>query len=456
MSTTPPDITARTCYRPRRERLVLGLLTAALAGLVVHHTLTLPMPKSLLVAAPRQTRVSVDASMSLEKTLLERFAREHGVNLTFVYTDTPEEALDLVEQGRAQVGLALGVAPAGMNAREQRAGGQAPRIAFGPEYDRQPIYAVDWDEGYSPPDHTTGALDELLRIAASFSQSPRQAPALPLDALHLLLPFLSVVRDAAPTQHEASYRFVWRTDVPRLDAAMRGFWVQVLADGSLAALRERTLGFLPEDPDPFEMELLRRTLALHVPAHTRTILRAARKWKLDPYLLMAVIHQESRFNPGAVSATGVRGLMQMTGDTLEELGVQDPGDPSEVINAGARYLDTLRTQFVQMGYGGEEAMLLALAAFNVGQGHVQDAIDLTRGKGGAAQSALPGWLGVREALPSLGSLAVAQQTRYGLCRGTEAVDFVDKVRYFAFAFRGLVLTSVQGDELSGLRLAEAD
>jgi len=452
MSTTPPDNLAAAQRGKGRERLVLGLLTTALAGLVVHYTLTLPMPKSLVVAAPRQTRVSADASMSLEKTLLERFARDHGVNLTFVFTDSPEDALDLVENGGAQIGLAMGVAPEDISAREVTAEDKAARIAFGPEYDRQPIYAVDWNEGYDPPEQATGALGELLRIAASFSTNPRLAPALPLDALHLLLPFVAQVRDTAPTRHVASYRFVWRTDVPHLDHAMHKFWDKVQADGSLPALRERTLGFLPESPDPFEMEILRRTLADDLPPLHKTIVRAARKWHLDPSLLMAVIHQESRFNPDAVSVTGVRGLMQMTGDTLTELGVQNPDDAREVIFAGARYLDMLRTQFVDLGYGPEDAMLLALASFNVGQGHVQDAIALTRGGG----QALPSWLSVRQALPRLEMTSVAQQTRYGLCRGTEAVDFVDKVRYFTYAIRGLVLAGAQGDELSGLRLALAD
>ncbi len=451
MSTTPPDNTTPAGRSFRRDRLILGLLTAALAGLVVHHTLTLPMPKSLVVAAPRQTRITGDASMSFEKALLERFAREHGVNLTFVLTDTPEEALDLVEGGRAQIGLALGVAPREVSAHDAKYSKKNSKIAFGPEYDRQPICAIDWNEGFAPPENASGALGELLRVAASFSASPRQAPALPLDALHLLLPFVSEVRDTAPTRHEASYRFVWRTDVPRLDKAMRNFWTEVLADDSLENLHERTLGFFPADPDPVEMELLRRTLALNVPEHRKTIERAARKWRLDPYLLTAVIHQESRFDPGAVSATGVRGLMQMTGPTLEELGVKDPGNAAEVINAGARYLDTLRGQFVEMGYNAEDAMLLALAAFNVGQGHVQDAIDLLRDDGG-----LPTWLGVRQALPLLANVNVAQQTRYGLCRGAEAVEFVDKVRYFTFAIRGLVLASAEGDKFSGLRLALAD
>ncbi|SNS02513.1 membrane-bound lytic murein transglycosylase F [Humidesulfovibrio mexicanus] len=452
MSTTLPDKTPRAALTSRRERLVLGLLTAALAGLVVQHTLTLPMPGTLVVAAPRQTRVTADASMSFEKTLLERFAREQGVELTLVLTDTPEQALEMVEDGRAQLGLALGVAPHELSAHEAKAARRKLKIAYGPEYDRQPIYAVDWAEGYAPPEDASGALDELLRVAQAFSSSPRQAPALPLDALHLLLPFVSEVRDAAPTRREASYRFVWRTDVPRLDAAMRAFWNEVETDGSLAALQERTMGFLPADPDPFEMEMLRRTLAFSVPEHRKIIERAARKWRLDPCLLTAVIHQESRFDPAAVSATGVRGLMQMTTATLEELGVQDPENPTETILAGARYLNALRAQFVDMGYGPNDAMLLALASFNVGLGHVQDAIDLMR----EDENDLPSWLGVRAALPLLARADVASATRHGACRGAEAVDFVDKVRYFTFAIRGLVLASAQGNELPGLRLALAD
>lgn len=451
MSTTPPDKRAAARPAPARERLVLGLLATALAGLVVHHTLTLPLPKTLTVAAPRQTRVSLDASMSFEKSLLERFAREHGVALNFVFTETPEDAMDMVEHGQAQVGLALGVAPAEVSARDQQQAKKRLRMAYGPIYDRQKIYAVDWDEGYAPPEMATGALDELLRVAASFSESPRQAPALPLDALHMLLPFVSQVRDAAPTEHVATYRFVWRTDVPRLDKSMRSFWDSVQADGTLSQLRERTLGFLPEDPDPFEMELLRRVVASQVPRLRTVINRAAARWDLDPYLLAAVIHQESRFNPAAVSATGVRGIMQMTGDTLTELGVKNPGDTAEVIEAGARYLSTLRGQFMQMGYGVDDAMWLALASFNLGQGHVADAIELTRGAG-----ELPAWEGVRRELPRLAQPAVALKTRYGLCRGAEAVDFVDKVRYFAFAIRGLVLASAQGNQLPGLRLALAD
>ncbi len=462
MSTIAQDKALGWARQFRRERIIMGLLSLALFGLVINYIRTVPLPRVLVVAAPLQARMSGTSGFSPEQELLERFRQVYGVEVRLVLTRTPEEVLEMVEQGKAQIGLALGVAPSEADRKEDADAGQKPRLAYGPEYDRQPIYTVDWNEGFLPTGTNGPAMDELLRVAASFSQDPVLAPALPLDALHLLLPFLPEVRDVAPTGREAGYRFVWRTDVPRLDKAMRSFWKQLAADGTLPALRERTMGFLPDDPDPFEMEMLRRTLALYVPPHAGTITKASRKWRLDPILLTAVIHQESHFNPGAVSATGVRGLMQMTGDTMERLGVQNPNDDAEVITAGARYLDMLREHFIELGYGRDEAMLFGLAAFNIGQGHVEDAIGLAQGglaRDGRVQdgrAGLPAWTAVRRVLPTLASLDVAKNTHHGLCRGAEAVEFVDKVRYFAYAIKGLIhQVGAQRDELSGLRLALA-
>lgn len=454
MSTTGQSAPPHTCLATKRERLVLGVLSLALAGLIIHYALSLPLPETLIVAAPRQARITGEHGP--ERELLRRFAQQHGVRVELVYTDTPEQAVDLVELGRAHVGLALGVAPQ-ENATEAQAPPanstrQSRKVAYGPQYDTQPIYAVDWETSYRPGQPPSLALDELLRVAQSFSHDPDEAPALPLDSLLMLIPLLPEVRDTAPTGQSASYRFLWRTDVPRLDEAMRAFWQGAKEDGTLAALREHTLGYLPEDPDPVEMELLRRTLTQNAQPLAPAIRKAARKWKIDPFILMAVIHQESHFNPNAVSATGVRGLMQMTSTTLEHLDVQNPEDNAEVIAAGARYLAILREGFAEMGYGEDDAQYLALAAFNVGQGHVLDAISLARGE----NAMLPDWLRVRGTLPKLADVEIARKTRYGLCRGFEAVDFVDKVRYFSYAIKGLVVSGgTQGDKLPGLHLALA-
>ena len=96
---------------------------------------------------------------------------------------------------------------------------------------------------------------------------------------------------------------------------------------------------------------------------TQLIQSAAAKYSLDPSLLRAVIMQESGGDPAAVSAKGAQGLMQLMPATASSLGVSDPLDPGQNVDAGARYLSGLLNQ-----YGGDTS--LALAAYNAGPGAV--------------------------------------------------------------------------------------
>lgn len=103
---------------------------------------------------------------------------------------------------------------------------------------------------------------------------------------------------------------------------------------------------------------------IEAPANLRPALaEAAVKHDVPVRLLEAVAKKESNFNPRAVSPVGAQGLMQIMPITQRHLGVSNPFDPSESLDAGAKYLRENLDR-----YKGDVA--LALAAYNAGPGNV--------------------------------------------------------------------------------------
>jgi soluble lytic murein transglycosylase-like protein len=96
-----------------------------------------------------------------------------------------------------------------------------------------------------------------------------------------------------------------------------------------------------------------------VSTYDHWIRAACRRHALDPALVKAVIHAESRFDPQAVSPRGAVGLMQIDPVTVRELGIKDPFNPKHNIDGGVRYLKGLLETF-------EGDQKLALAAYNAG------------------------------------------------------------------------------------------
>lgn len=98
-----------------------------------------------------------------------------------------------------------------------------------------------------------------------------------------------------------------------------------------------------------------------------TIASASAQWGLDPGFVTSVARAESGLNPNAVSPAGAKGIMQLMDATAAMLGVSNPFDPVQNINAGVKYLAQLLNQFT-----GDAAK--ALAAYNWGPGNVAKAV----------------------------------------------------------------------------------
>ena len=99
--------------------------------------------------------------------------------------------------------------------------------------------------------------------------------------------------------------------------------------------------------------------------YAKAMVEIARANDISPHLLEAVVWQESRWNPGAISRAGAIGLAQLMPGTARDLGV-DPRDPIQNLSGGARYL---RQQLNRFDGNVEKA----LAAYNAGPGRVMTA-----------------------------------------------------------------------------------
>ena len=213
-------------------------------------------------------------------------------------------------------------------------------------------------------------------------------------------------------------------DNSRLQAYIEDFFARLEADGTLDRLQElqfgHTEGFSRISSHTFNLNM-RTTL----PQYKELIQQVADEYQLDWQLLAAIAYQESHWDPLATSPTGVRGMMMLTQPTARELGIENRLDPLQSLRGGARYLKDLRRRLPK-GIREPDRTWFALAAYNIGLGHLEDARVLTQRQGGDPDR----WEHVRERLPLLQKSAHYKTTRYGYARGVEAATYVRNIRHY--------------------------
>ena len=206
--------------------------------------------------------------------------------------------------------------------------------------------------------------------------------------------------------------------------AVRNFQDQLSISGDLAELIEYFYGYT----DYFDYVDSRKFVdrfGSRLPPLIPLFRDAASKYNYDWRLLAAMSYQESHWNRRARSPTGVRGLMMLTLTTARRVDVQNRMDPAESVDGGARYLRELQDRLPDR-ITGQDRTWLALAAYNVGMGHLEDARVLTQKRGGDPDR----WEDVKETLPLLSRKKWYKQTRYGYARGIEPVRYVNNIRKY--------------------------
>jgi len=258
-------------------------------------------------------------------------------------------------------------------------------------------------------DVDTGSADYAITDAREFSYARHLYPKVLVGfALPDTRPVQWMVRKGATALLEAVDQFFGAL-------AQSGELTQVVQDASGDTRR-----FEYEESREFQTHVADR-----LPRYRSWFEQAAAQVGIDWRLLAAIGYQESKWDPRAASEEGAEGLMMLTADTAQAMGISDRDDPQQSIFAGARYLAQVR-QMIPERIPEPDRTWLTIAAYNVGFGHLEDARIITQALGKDPDS----WAEVREQLPLLAQGRWYARAKRGYARGWEPVQFVDRIQRF--------------------------
>lgn len=404
-----------------------------------------------LVVATRNSATTYyegrDGMTGLEYELVQRFAQELGVKVRFVVPKNFDETLPMVVDHQVHF------AAAGLTVTQKR----KTQVRFTPGYQKITQQLI-FRNGMPRPEKVEDTVPGIFEIIAGSSHEEElirrreQIPDLQWTArrdisseglLYLVreqvidytvadsnevdlsqryYPELLVAFNLTQPE-DLAWAFPHSEDSSLYDAAC-DFLQHMKTSGQLAELIERfygnsgRLGFV--DTNTFKLHVLQRLPFYMAYYHT-----AAEISGIDWKLLAAIGYQESHWDPDAVSPTGVRGIMMLTVPAAQEVGITDRTDPEQSIIGGARYMQIVESAIPDR-IEEPDRMWLALAAYNVGLGHLEDARILAQRKGDNPDK----WSDVKRYLPLLSRESYFTTLQHGYARGQEPVDYVDNIRSY--------------------------
>lgn len=383
----------------------------------------------------------------LEYDLVMLFADQLGVKVKFETPSTFDEILNRISNGKADI------AAAGLTITEQR----TQKMRFAPAY-HEITEQLIYRSGTRRPNNISSLTHGIIEVAKSTSHIDsltylmRDTPDLTwnvnneLDTEGLLYLVNEGLIDY--TVADSNQAILIRRFYPKLNIAfdiseprqlawalspsddsslydeVERFFKRIKKDKTLDQLIEKHYGHTSSLSYIGNCKF-RQQQKSRLPLYRNYFNSAAMQYNIDWRLLAAIGYQESHWLDKAVSPTGVEGIMMLTNDTAADLGIKDRTDPVQSITGGAQYFQQ-RIQTIPEQIPEPDRTWFALASYNVGLGHLEDARALTKKQGGNPDK----WMDVKQRLPLLTQEKWHQQTKHGYARGEEPVEFVENIRSY--------------------------
>jgi len=382
---------------------------------------------------------SREGFIGVEYDMVKAFADSIGVKARFVVKEDVTDIFDAISKREADF------AAAGLTRTQER----ESKFLFGPSYQsvsqqlvcrrggKRPKKIEDLQNVKINVSANSSYVEQLKKIKANHSEIEDTDTETLLKDVWLkkvdctiadsnivainrrYFPELSVRFDLAKPEPLA---WVMAREDDELQDLVNTWFEGYVESGELDEIMHRYYGYI-EKFDYVDARAFQRKIKSHLPRYKAIFKRAALKYDLDWTLLAAQSYQESHWRARAKSPTGVRGMMMLTLTTAKELGIENRLDPKASILGGASYLNKLRKRIPETVKEPDRTWI-ALAAYNVGMGHIWDARKLAKELNKNPDL----WQEFSTVLPLLAKKKYYKNLKYGYARGGEPVDYVKNIR----------------------------
>ncbi len=401
----------------------------------------------VLLNAPSVYYIGSDGPQGFEYDLLKAYADSISVDLNITTAYTVKEAIELSKNPNIHItsaGLSktpnraknFNFGPSYFEVQEQvicnrgmMAGGDFPRDVEGL---KGLTIVVGEDTSYG--ETIESLIEDGYEINATYSSEYSTEDLLSKVASHEIdctiansnvyainLRYFTEISAAFTITGREQLAWVLGDDSKELAASMYAWLNNFNESGLMADLKDHYYSYVLFF-DYYNTTMFYKSIDSTLPKYQKYFKAAAEHYSLPWKLLAAVSYQESHWNPRAKSFTGVEGLMMITNATARLLGVKDRLDPKESIFGGAKHLkEMLRS--VPDEVEGDSRLKFALAAYNVGMGHLLDAQVLAKRIGYNENS----WTDLKQVLPLLSQEKYHKTLKCGYARGSEPVKYVGAI-----------------------------